>query len=204
MSPEFYDVIHQWGYVTIFFAIMLYGEIFLLMVGLVVVGGVLSFPYVLIASILGVIVHDNFMFSIARLTGSQILDRKKKIKRKVRRAMVLFNNYNLFIAFTIRFYYGLRTILLIVMGLSKIKRFTFILCDAVSSIVWSFIYLALGYYFSSIILYALSPVHIIKHIKAHEGFYFVLLASTAIFIYIIIRLVTIIKEKSNKDLDINE
>ncbi|MDE4967734.1 DedA family protein, partial [Francisella tularensis subsp. holarctica] len=52
----------------------------------------------------------------------------------------------------IRFCYGLRTITLLVVGLSKVNRVNFICLDSISSFVWSIIYISLGYLFCNTIL----------------------------------------------------
>ncbi|APC96529.1 DedA family protein [Francisella frigiditurris] len=196
MSHEFWDMIVHWGYLAVFVGVMIEGEIFLIVVGIATAVGLLHYPLVILASGLGAVLHDNTVFTISRIAGEKILLKRPSWNEKVNKSLSLLDKYDYWAILSIRFLYGLRTITIFVVGISKIKRLKFFAFDFLSSFVWSFIYITIGYFSGHAVLRAFSHFHLGKWIKEHEFISFVILLFISTIVFCIFKIVK--RTKRNK------
>ena len=166
---DFWNFLMQWGYLAVFLAVFIEGEIFLIMIGIAAAAAVFDYPYVILAAALGAIIHDNTLFNISKFTGRKIIDNKPKWSARVHKSLRLLDKYDYWAILAIRFLYGLRTVTLLVVGLSEIKRIKFFVFDAISSFVWAFIYITLGYFSGHAIMDVLEDLHIKERILEHKS-----------------------------------
>ena len=192
-EQDFWNFLMHWGYLAILIAVFLEGEIFLLMVGIAAAGGIFNLPLAIAVAAIGAIIHDNTLFNISKSTGRKIIDKKPKLKDRVNRSFQLLDKYDYWAILAIRYMYGLRTVTLFVVGLSKIGRLKFFLLDTISSISWATLYLTLGYYAGHTIMDALHHVHIKEWIHHHKDeTIFITLVVPAV-LYIIFRILKRLK-----------
>ena len=182
---EFWHFLMHWGYLAVFLAVFIEGEVFLILIGVATAASAFQYPYVILAAAVGAIVHDNLLFNISKLTGRKIIDKRPKLNDKVNRSLRLLDKYDYWAILLIRFLYGLRTITLLVVGLSEIKRLKFFIFDFISSFLWAFIYITLGYFSGHAIMDALEHLHIKEWIHEHRSLTIVICMTVPVIIFVI-------------------
>ena len=110
---------------------------------------------VIIIGFLATYSADLFYFFIGRKRGKGWLEENGTIQKRIDKHPVL-----IFISY--RFLYGLRTIVPIVFGASRINTFTFIIFSALSTLLWTLVVTVVGYSFSSVIESRLSHIQDIE------------------------------------------
>ncbi|MED7818705.1 MULTISPECIES: DedA family protein [unclassified Francisella] len=189
-EQEFWSLLVNWGYLAVALAVFVEGEIFLIMVGIATAATLFSYPLVIIAATLGAIAHDNTIFILSKFIGKKLILRKASWSYKARKASKLLEKYESLAILSIRFLYGLRTITILIVGLSRVSKYKFISLDALSSFIWSFIYITLGYLFGHAILKFINHFDIsnwISNNKYLSIFILILLSSIIYLSYRILR-----------------
>jgi len=142
--------IQQYGYIAVFLGTFLEGEIFLIVVGILIKLKLLN-PYLsLIFAILGAFLHEILYFLFGRWKGRQILEKNKYTKKTFEKAKEILNKYGIYSIFIIRFLYGMRMVPMMLMGASGIGVFKFTIVNLVSLFIWAGVYLSLGYFFGKV------------------------------------------------------
>ncbi|AJC48170.1 DedA family protein [Allofrancisella guangzhouensis] len=183
---DFWQLLVDWGYIAVAIAVLIEGEIFLIMVGIATAASLFNYPLVIIAATIGAIVHDNSIFIFSKLTGKKFIEKKQSWQAKANQSLKILNKYDIWAILSIRFLYGLRTITIFIVGLSKISKLKFVTLDAISSFIWSYIYITLGFFSGQTILSFIDHVHIvdwISHNKYLSIFILLLISSIIYFSY---------------------
>lgn len=193
-NHDFWNFLMHWGYLAVFIAVFIEGEVFLIMIGIATSAAVFNYPYVIVAAALGAIVHDNTLFNISKFTGKKIIDNKPSLSVRVHKSFRLLDKYDYWAILAIRFLYGLRTVTLFVVGLSEIKRIKFFVFDAISSFVWAFIYITLGYFSGHAIMDVLEDLHIKERILEHKSLTIIICIVFPITMFIIYKFLKRLKK----------
>ncbi len=92
---------------------------------------------------------DNFLFFMTQMNKKEVLKYLRKHRRKIAYTNLLMKKYGDWVIFLQKYIYGVKTLVPIVMGLSRydIKKFT--LLNILASIVWGVVIGLGSYYFSS-------------------------------------------------------
>ncbi|WP_150466708.1 DedA family protein [Francisella sp. SYW-9] len=189
-EQEFWGLLLHWGYLAVGLAVFVEGEIFLIMVGIATAATLFSYPLVILAATLGAIAHDNTIFILSKFIGKKLIQRKASWSYKAKKSSKFLEKYESLAIFSIRFLYGLRTVTILIVGLSNISKLKFISLDALGSFVWAFLYITLGYLFGHAILKFVNHVDIsnwISNNKYLSIFILILLSSIIYFSYKIFR-----------------
>ncbi|ASG68647.1 membrane protein [Francisella halioticida] len=183
-EQEFSNLLIHWGYLAVALAVFIEGEIFLIMVGIATAASLFSYPLVIIAATLGAIAHDNTIFILSKFIGKKLIQRKASWSYKAKKSSEFLEKYESLAILSIRFLYGLRTVTTLIVGLSKVSKYKFICLDALSSFVWSFIYITLGYLFGYAILKFVNHVDISNWISNNRylSIFILILLSSIIYI----------------------
>ncbi|QWU99665.1 MULTISPECIES: DedA family protein [Francisella] len=190
-QAEFWNLLMEWGYLAVILAVFIEGEIFLIMVGIATAAAMFSYPLVILAATIGAILHDNTIFTVSKLMGERILTKKASWHYKAQKALAILDKHETLAILSIRFLYGLRTVTILIVGISKVKRFKFMTLDAISSFIWSTIYISLGYIFGNALLQLVDKADIKHWIYEHKFLsilILILISSISYFIYRKIRL----------------
>ncbi|AEB28223.1 DedA family protein [Francisella hispaniensis] len=183
-ESEFSSLLIDWGYLAIMLGVFIEGEIFLIMVGIATATTLFSYPLAILAATFAAILHDNGLFIFSKFMGKKIFEKKASWYYKAQKSLEILDKYESLAILSIRFLYGLRTITLLVVGLSKVNRIKFICLDSISSFVWSIIYISLGYLFGNTILRFIDNTDIkdwISHNK-HLSIFILILVSSIIYL----------------------
>ncbi len=101
----------------------------------------------MIFAIAGAFFHEIIYFMIGRWKGREFLLSNSLTRKKYRKAKQLVHKYGIFSIFIIRFLYGMRVVPMVLFGATGFSFFKFAFFNILSLILWSFIYIGLGYIF---------------------------------------------------------
>ncbi|MGQ4002169.1 DedA family protein [Francisellaceae bacterium CB300] len=183
-EQEFWHLMIDWGYLAVALAVLIEGEIFLIMVGIATATTLFSYPLVIIAATIGAIVHDNGIFIFSKIAGKKFIEKRPHWQKKIDRSLRLIDKYDFWAILSIRFLYGLRTITIFIVGLGNVSKIKFVTLDAISSLIWSFIYITLGYFSGHAILHFINHVDIAKWISRNKylSIFILILLSSIIYL----------------------
>lgn len=167
-----------WGYVILFFAMVVEGEVFLIVAGMLARLGAFDFGDILWISFSGVIMGDMFWY-----TAGVFFSRHRKFFPLVQTAQksVLFFLPNFRkkpfrSIFLSKFIYGANHATLVISGVLRVNFALFIKAEAIASFVWVAIFSVVGFMFGQV---AFSVTHKISQ--------FTLLAVVFVIVFVLIQ-----------------
>lgn len=125
----------------------LQGEIVLILGGFVAHRGYLELPFVILIGLAGCLTADLFYFSLGRLKGRDLLEKRSSWKPQVSRVQELLEVHDSLFIIGFRFLYGIRAISLIVLGTSKVETVKFLLLNTFSATIYTSLLGICGYVF---------------------------------------------------------
>jgi membrane protein DedA with SNARE-associated domain len=145
MSIE--ELVTQYGYMTVFVGSLLEGETVLLLAGLAVHEGLLSFPLVVALAFVGGTLGDQLLFRLGRRYGIRLLRRSPSLAARIDRLDSLIERHQTPLIIGVRFMYGLRLVGPYVIGASKVSASRFALLNLIGAAIWAPLIVSLGYLF---------------------------------------------------------
>jgi|ERR1700737_1069967 membrane protein DedA with SNARE-associated domain len=145
MSPEL--LLHKFGYIAVFVGTFLEGETILVMAGFFAQRGYLKLVGVILVAASGAYVGHVFWFWLGRTKGVKLLDRFPKMKKHFGKGIRIFERYGAPAIFITQWLYGLRVTCAVIIGISRISVFKFLLYEAITCIVWAIVIATAGFYF---------------------------------------------------------
>lgn len=150
-NVDWQELLQTYGYWAILLGTFLEGETIVILAGVLVAGGQMSFEGVSVCAFLGSFLSDQLMFSLGKYKGNSILARFPKLDRKREKVSKLLQKYDTFLILGFRFVYGIRNVTPIVLGLSNIRHWRFLVLNLIGALVWAVSFTASGYYFGHVI-----------------------------------------------------
>lgn len=135
MSIE--HLISQFGYPALILGLLLEGETVVVLAAFMAHRGYFNLPTVILIAWLVSFASDQFFFWLGWLKGSQILETHPDWQPRVERAKSMLGRNSDLLFLSIRFMYGLRTILPFVIGMSKYDPKRFALLNLIGSLLWA-------------------------------------------------------------------
>jgi membrane protein DedA with SNARE-associated domain len=145
MSPEL--LLQKFGYFAVFVGTFLEGETILVMAGFFAERGYLEIFLVVLVAALGAYIGHVFWFWLGRTQGVKLLDRFPKMTKHFGKAIRMFERYGAPAIFITQWLYGLRVTCAVIIGMSRISLIKFLVYEAITCVVWSFVIAGAGYYF---------------------------------------------------------
>lgn len=140
-------LVEHYGLIAIFLGCVAEGESFAILGGFFAHQEILTFGGVFIATFLGSFLGDGMFFLAGRHFSDHPIVVRMRHKRGFSHAYRLVNRHpNLFVLGN-RFIYGLRLVGGIAAGMADISVPRFLILNALSSVIWSGVFVALGYFF---------------------------------------------------------
>ncbi len=93
-------------------------------------------------------IGDNVLFYLARTNKKEALKYFKKHKRKIAWTNLLMRKYGWLTVFLQKYVYGVKTLVPIIMGMSRYDIKKFILLNIPASILWGLVVGLISFYFS--------------------------------------------------------
>lgn len=151
-------LIQTYGYGAVFAGTLLEGESVLLLAGFAAHRGYLDLASVVGVAILGSFLGDQLWFYLGRRHGPALLARYPRYAASAARAQALLAKYHLPLILSVRFLYGLRTVLPFTIGMSEIPALRFQLLNFAGAVLWSVTITAAGYLFGNAVEYILGDL----------------------------------------------
>jgi membrane protein DedA with SNARE-associated domain len=152
------DLIETYGYWAVFGWTLIEGESLLALAGFAAQQGFLELQYVIGVATVGGFLGDQTWFFLGRYQGQKLLARFPRYAARVERAQAVLERYQTPAILSVRFLYGLRTVLPFVIGMSKISVLRFQLLNLTGAVVWAATIASAGYIFGDAIEYILGDL----------------------------------------------
>jgi membrane protein DedA with SNARE-associated domain len=131
--------IHNWGYVALFLYSFGGGMIALIIASILSYGGDLNIYITLIVAGSANFIGDQFLFLIARSNKNQAKQIMKKYQKKIALSYLMMKKYGIIVIFLQKYIYGIKTLIPLVMGLTKYNVKKFLFFNILATIVWTLI-----------------------------------------------------------------
>jgi membrane protein DedA with SNARE-associated domain len=148
---DFATLIASYGYLAIFIGSIFEGEIIVFLGGLLSHQGNFNFIFVIILAFCGAIIGDMSCFLLGRYQGIKLINRFKWVREKIEKSLIYVEKNSRNLAFTMRFLYGLKSIIPFTLGITKIQTKTFFYFNTLGAFLWTILVVAFGYLFGGII-----------------------------------------------------
>ncbi|PQJ81889.1 DedA family protein [Polaribacter glomeratus] len=153
------------SYILLFLGIFFEGELILLSAVIAAHQGLLNIWMVILIAIFSTILSDIIYFNVGKYKAKKWLTNSKyAAKYEVVQQKLLKNRTKMLLSY--RFLYGMRIITPIVLGSQEISISKFLKYSILSTIIWCFVIVGLGYVFGELI------INNLKHIEKIE-YYFI-------------------------------
>jgi membrane protein DedA with SNARE-associated domain len=149
-----------WPYILVLLGMYLEGEVVLITSIIAAQHGHLDLWIVLTSGAVGTFMADCTSFFLGRIKGQSWVESKRRLRPRIRIIERRLHRHPWLVFFGYRFMYGFRSVVPIVLGVTRIKTVKFLIFSAVSIVVWIAVWGALGYAFGTWIL---TQLRSIKH-----------------------------------------
>lgn len=140
-------LVEQYGLIAIFIGCVAEGESFAILGGFLAHQEILSTWGVFLATFLGSFLGDGMFFLAGRHFTDHPIVVRLRHKRGFSHAYRLVNRHPDMFVIGNRFIYGLRLVGGVAAGMANISVTRFVFLNALSSLIWSGVFVALGYFF---------------------------------------------------------
>jgi len=138
-------LIATYGYLAVAAGCLLEGETVLALAGFAAHRGYLGLPEVLVVGAFAAFAGDEFFFWLGRRHAAAALRRIPSLQRQAGRVHWLIEKHPIKLIIGMRFAYGLRVAVPIIVGSSAIAAGRFALLNAAGAILWAAIIAGLGW-----------------------------------------------------------
>ena len=139
------DLIHEWGYVVLFLYSFGGGFLALAVAGVLSYAGELNIYITIVTAFCANFIGDQFLFFLARNNKSYAKEMMNKYKRKIALAHLMMRKYGYLVIFIQKYLYGIKTLIPLVMGLTKYNTKNFMFFNLLASILWSIVIGTISY-----------------------------------------------------------
>ncbi len=181
------DYIARYGYLAILIGTFLEGETTVLLGGIFSKLSYLKLDQVMVWAFAGTFAGDCTFFFLGKFLGRNIIERFEFLRSKIPLANAIMRKYGNFIIFLVRFFVGIRGVILLLLGCTDIRKRTFFVYSLISAFLWSIVVSSIGYLFANVVYI------FVQDIKEYEE-----LISAAMLVVVIIFIFVyrhIVKEK---------
>jgi membrane protein DedA with SNARE-associated domain len=160
MSLE--TIVVRFGYPALIIGLLLEGETMLVLGAFMAHRGYLDLRLVLLIGCIIPFASDQFFFWMGRLKGNQFLETRPSWKPHVEKAKSLLGWNTTLLFLSIRFMYGLRTVLPFVIGMAKFDPKKFLVLNLIGAFLWALTFGLAGHIIGQLM------AAIFEDVKEHE------------------------------------
>lgn len=153
----------RFGYPGLVVGLLLEGETVLVLAAFMAHRGYLSLPLVIITGLIVAFGCDQFFFWTGRLKGTAFLKRRPAWQPRVEKARSLLSRHTVPLFLGVRFMYGLRTVLPLVIGMSDFRPRQFATLNFIGSFIWVLVFTMSGYLFGQFMELLIGDLHAYEH-----------------------------------------
>lgn len=155
-------LILTYGYWVLFLGAFIEGETVLVIAGFAAHQGYLSLPLVIFIAFLGSLLNDQLFFFLGRIKGKSVLEKSPKWHELIKKVHHYMEKYDVLFIFGFRFIYGIRIIVPLILGTSRIKTKKFIFLNTIGAAFWAASVGTLGYLFGATLTFLIGRI---RHIE---------------------------------------
>ena len=141
------QLLTDYGYWAVFVGSLLEGETILILAGFAAHRGYLSLYMVIVLAFCGGTLGDQIYFFVGRRNGVALLRRFPRLAGPAERVNRLLLRYHEVLIIGVRFMYGVRILGPIVIGMSELPAWRFVLFNAIGAAIWAVVITGLGFLF---------------------------------------------------------
>lgn len=138
-------LLQQFGYPALMLGTFLEGEMSLLLAAYLALRGLLKIEWVIFFAFCGTYISDQLWFHLGRSHGRRILERRPQWQSLSDKALVYLRRHPDLWVLGFRFFYGMRTVMPLAIGLSGYPRRRYMLLDAIGTAIWAIVLGCLAY-----------------------------------------------------------
>jgi membrane protein DedA with SNARE-associated domain len=138
-------LIEQYGYAALVMGAFVEGEAVLLLGGAAACLHLLALPGVILSGVAGVALADQLYFTLGRRGGAAALARRPAWEVRSARVLALLERHPALLIVAYRYLYGLRTVTLLLLGMSRVPLWRFVPLNLVSACLWAGAVAGAGY-----------------------------------------------------------
>ena len=153
------ELIETYGYLIVFLGGVFEGETILLLAGFIASEGILKLHYVMLFALMGAVIGDTAWFLLGKYRASAIVNRFPSVQAMVHRPVRLMTKHPRFLAGSMRFMYGFRTVIPLSLGMSGMKVRTFVFYNFIGAVIWTITITYIGYLLGDIAREFLGTIH---------------------------------------------
>jgi LPXTG-motif cell wall-anchored protein len=138
-------LLQQFGYPALMLGTFAEGEVSLLLAAYLALRGLLRIEWVIFFAFCGTYASDQFWYHLGRRQGRRILQRRPQWQGLSDKALVYLRRHPDLWVLGFRFFYGMRTVMPLAIGLSGYPRRRYMLLDALGTAIWAVLLGSLAY-----------------------------------------------------------
>jgi membrane protein DedA with SNARE-associated domain len=139
-------ILETYGALGVFVGTFLEGETIVILAAFASHQGYLPLWQVMLAAFAGACLGDQLYFYLGRYQGRAFLARRPAWQKRAEKATRLVERFQVWIIPLIRYLYGLRSVLCLTIGMSRVSGWTFAALNAAGVAVWTLLTCLGGYY----------------------------------------------------------
>ena len=170
-------IIAHYGTLAVGLGAAIEGETVLVLGGIAVHRGLIGYAGTVLAGAIGSFTADQILFAAGRRFRDTPRVRRWTQAKTYARALALFERHPTAFVFAFRFLWGMRTVSPLAIGTSALPVRRFVAINAVAALVWSAVFVTLGYVSGQAIEAAFGRVKPFTHVLIPAAVVFVLLAA---------------------------
>jgi len=185
------DYLAHYGYIAIIMGTFVEGETTVLLGGIFSKLNYMELHRVMLWAFAGTMLGDCTFFFLGKSVGRNVIEKFEFLRSKIPLANRIIKRYGNFILFLVRFFVGIRGIILILLGCTDIKKRTFFLYSTLSALIWSVAVSLIGFLFGEV-------VYIFAHdVKKYEIYVIPAVLTGAVALILIYRHIMKTKEEKS-------
>jgi len=185
------DYLAQYGYIAIIMGTFVEGETTVLLGGIFSKLNYMELHRVMLWAFAGTMLGDCTFFFLGKSVGRNVIEKFEFLRSKIPLANRIIKRYGNFILFLVRFFVGIRGIILILLGCTDIRKRTFFLYSTLSALIWSVAVSLVGFLFGEV-------VYIFAHdVKKYEIYVIPAVLTGAVALILIYRHIMKTKEEKS-------
>jgi membrane protein DedA with SNARE-associated domain len=176
------ELIQKYGYIIIFLITLFEGESVLLIAGFMAYQGLLDLELSMISAFIGSTLADQIIFHLMRRNSNFILKKLKKFDKYQTIAKHYVEKYGSAVVLLARYLYGIRTPLVMMVGLSGMSVVKFTVLNLIAAGIWALSFGYAGFYFGH------AAERFVGDLKRYQIYGWVLIFSIIFALYVISRI----------------
>jgi membrane protein DedA with SNARE-associated domain len=145
------SLLENYGYWALLIGTFLEGETIMVMAGYFAHQEYLNIYLVMVIGFIGTLCGDQLWYFIGRWYGPKLVQRFPSWKRPTERAFGLLNKYDKYFILSFRFFYGIRNVSPVVIGMARVPIWRYFYLNVIAAIVWAIALGLAGYGFGAVL-----------------------------------------------------